>query len=180
MDNPDISIEEVTEQRSSVDVKKGAKKLVFLAVVVTLLALLIWLFVGDSTAKITEAIAQTKEVETITQTKEVAISLIKVEKDEKIEVSPLEIEKALSTQDSKPQEPEVITEVISLLPALDDSDSWLKLKLPDLTWRTELLKLVIDEDMIRLFVVFTDNFSQGSIAYDHSPLLLLKQGSVLE
>jgi len=69
--------------------------------------------------------------------------------------------------------PEPVVEVVEKnpLPALDESDSWLKEKLPSLTWRKELLKLVIDDDMIRRFVVFTDNFSQGTLAYKHSPLV---------
>ncbi|NQZ81722.1 MAG: DUF3014 domain-containing protein [Colwellia sp.] len=66
---------------------------------------------------------------------------------------------------------EEIVEVITPLPTLDESDGWLQEKLPSLTWRKELLKLVINEDMIRRFVVFTDNFSQGLIAYEHSPLI---------
>ncbi len=57
------------------------------------------------------------------------------------------------------------------LPTLDESDAWLHGKLPDLTWRNELLSLFITEDMIRRFVVFTDNFSQGLIAYEHSPFI---------
>lgn len=65
-------------------------------------------------------------------------------------------------------EPEV---VIDPLPTLNASDDWLKIKLPEITWRKELLKLVVDEDMIRRFVVFTDNFSQGVVAYEHSPFV---------
>ncbi|MCJ8320196.1 MAG: DUF3014 domain-containing protein [Colwellia sp.] len=57
------------------------------------------------------------------------------------------------------------------LPTLDNSDEWLREKLPSLTWRKELLKLVIDDDMIRRLVVFTDNFSQGILAYNYSPLV---------
>ena len=57
------------------------------------------------------------------------------------------------------------------LPTLDESDNWLQSKLPSITWRKELLKLIIDEDIIRQFVVFTDNFAQGNIAYEHSPLI---------
>jgi hypothetical protein len=60
------------------------------------------------------------------------------------------------------------------LPSLDESDDWLKVKLPEITWRKELLALIIDEDMIRRFVVFTDNFAQGTIAYEHSPFILPK------
>jgi hypothetical protein len=66
---------------------------------------------------------------------------------------------------------EDIIEPESLLPTLDESDAWLEEKLPTITWRKELLKLVIDDDMIRRFVVFTDNFSQGILAYEHSPLI---------
>jgi len=70
-------------------------------------------------------------------------------------------------------EPEPVV-VENPLPLLDESDEWLKIKLPELTWRKELLKLVIDEDMIRRFVVFTDNFAQGTLAYEHSPFTLPK------
>ncbi|TWX73274.1 DUF3014 domain-containing protein [Colwellia sp. C1TZA3] len=59
-----------------------------------------------------------------------------------------------------------------LLPTLDESDTWFSTKLPTLTWRKELLKLVVTEDIIRRFVVFTDNFSQGSLAYEHTPLII--------
>ncbi len=70
---------------------------------------------------------------------------------------------------------ELVPEVVEpVLPSLDESDEWLKIKLPEITWRKELLKLVIDEDMIRRFVVFTDNFSQGVVAYEHSPFTLPK------
>ena len=57
------------------------------------------------------------------------------------------------------------------LPVLDESDAWFTTKLPTLTWRKELLKLVVTDDMIRRFVVFTDNFSQGTLAYEHTPLI---------
>jgi len=66
---------------------------------------------------------------------------------------------------------EVIEEPKVLLPTLDESDDWLTERLPTITWRKELLKLVIDDDMIRRFVVFTDNFAQGILAYEHSPLI---------
>ena len=79
-------------------------------------------------------------------------------------------------------EPEVepaVEEVVELepevvLPTLDESDSWFSDKLANLTWRKELLKLMITEDMIRRFVVFTDNFSQGTLAYEHAPVITPK------
>lgn len=78
-------------------------------------------------------------------------------------------------------EPEVIPDIAEesaaelepeiVLPTLDESDSWFSTKLPTLTWRKELLSLMVTDDMIRRFVVFTDNFSQGTLAYEHSPLV---------
>ena len=66
----------------------------------------------------------------------------------------------------------VIEQVIAVsLPPLDESDAWVQGKLPELTWRNELLSLLITEDIIRRFVVFTDNFAQGLLAYDHSPFI---------
>lgn len=63
-------------------------------------------------------------------------------------------------------------EIPILLPTLNESDAWLQINLPSLTWRQELLQLVINEDMIRRFVVFADNFAKGTLAYDHIPLVL--------
>ena len=80
-------------------------------------------------------------------------------------------------KDEEPEEEvaELVPDIVEpLLPSLDESDDWLKIKLPEITWRKELLKLVIDEDMIRRFVVFTDNFAQGVVAYEHSPFTLPK------
>jgi len=68
-------------------------------------------------------------------------------------------------------EPVIESEPEPLLPSLDDSDAWVQEKLPNYTWRKELLKLVINQDMIRRFVVFIDNFAQGNLAYEHSPLI---------
>jgi hypothetical protein len=72
---------------------------------------------------------------------------------------------------SLPVETEPEPEPVAILPTLDESDAWIQEKLPSFTWRKELLKLVINQDMIRRFVVFTDNFSQGNLAYEHSPLI---------
>ena len=77
------------------------------------------------------------------------------------------IEEAPVAQDEI-KEVEVI-EVPLPLPILDESDVLVQEKFSSLTWRKELLKLVINEDMIRRFVVFTDNFAQGTLAYEHSP-----------
>lgn len=62
-------------------------------------------------------------------------------------------------------EPEIV------LPTLNESDNWIREKLPTITWRNELLKLIVDDDMVRRFVVFTDNFAKGTIAYQHSILV---------
>lgn len=64
---------------------------------------------------------------------------------------------------------EIVPEIV--LPTLDESDSWIREKLPTITWRNELLKLIIDDDMVRRFVVFTDNFAKGTVAYQHSILV---------
>lgn len=63
-------------------------------------------------------------------------------------------------------------EEVSILPPLDNSDELVQENLPKLTWRKELLKLFVTDDMIRRAVVFVDNFSQGQLAYSHSPLTL--------
>ena len=75
-----------------------------------------------------------------------------------------------SEPEVKIEEP-IVAEPEIILPSLDESDSWFTGKLANLTWRKELLKLMVTDDMIRRFVVFTDNFSRGALAYEHSPLI---------
>lgn len=84
------------------------------------------------------------------------------------ELSP-EVEEVVDVVEEEVIEPAPEPEVI--LPMLDESDHWFSGKLADLTWRKELIKLMITDDMIRRFVVFTDNFSQGTLAYEHAPVI---------
>ncbi|ARD43350.1 DUF3014 domain-containing protein [Colwellia sp. PAMC 21821] len=86
-----------------------------------------------------------------------------------IEVTPEIIESDIATEQVEEDITDIEPEIV--LPTLDESDTWFSTKLPTLTWRKELLKLVVTEDMIRRFVVFTDNFSQGTLAYEHTPLI---------
>lgn len=88
---------------------------------------------------------------------------------------PVVIEEEIIEDIPEPEAPvieETIEEVVEVvpLPPLDESDNLVREKLSSLTWRKELLKLVIDDDMVRRLVVFTDNFAQGIVAYEHSPL----------
>jgi hypothetical protein len=85
------------------------------------------------------------------------------------EITPELIESEITTEQVEEDIIELEPEI--LLPTLDESDTWFNTKLPTLTWRKELLKLVVTEDIIRRFVVFTDNFSQGILAYEHTPLM---------
>ncbi|OUR60282.1 hypothetical protein A9Q74_13770 [Colwellia sp. 39_35_sub15_T18] len=94
---------------------------------------------------------------------------------EKVAIVPEPVFEALKDEEPEEEVVELVPDIIEpVLPSLDESDDWLKIKLPEITWRKELLKLVIDEDMIRRFVVFTDNFAQGVVAYEHSPFTLPK------
>lgn len=85
------------------------------------------------------------------------------------EIQPEIIEPEISSDTTEEDIVDIEPEIT--LPVLDESDAWFTTKLPTLTWRKELLKLVVTDDMIRRFVVFTDNFSQGTLAYEHTPLI---------
>lgn len=86
------------------------------------------------------------------------------------EIEPEVVEESLPVIEPEPIEEEPVVEPIPL-PTLNESDEAIQEKLETMTWRKELLKLVIDEDMVRRFVVFTDNFANGNIVYEHSPLV---------
>lgn len=96
-------------------------------------------------------------------------TVVAIEPEPEIEISPVLVEPDIMEEPVVEAVVELEPEI--LLPTLDESDSWFSTKLPELTWRKELLKLVVTEDMIRRFVVFTDNFSQGTLAYEHTPLI---------
>jgi len=96
------------------------------------------------------------------------VEVIPAQVTEQVEVQePIELPPEVTVEPTETVD--IVQEQAIVLPALDESDAWLQSKLPELTWRNELLTLLIDEDMIRRFVVFTDNFSQGLLAYEHSP-----------
>jgi hypothetical protein len=142
--------------------EKNSGPLIIFIVALVLVAIALWQFSGGKIEKrpmdANELLKQeVKAIEepVLVENNDSVIELVPVE-TEAIQIEPL-VEEA------------DITEPAIILPTLDESDSWLQQKLPELTWRNELLTLLINEDMIRRFVVFTDNFSQGLLAYDHSP-----------
>lgn len=119
---------------------------------------LLWWFLSSEQPEpeIKAPVQQEIVEEPIIETQEPVIEEVTEKLPTTVEIEPVPVE---------PEPP------VKVLPTLDESDDWLKEKLPSITWRKELLKLVIDDDMIRRFVVFADNFSQGTLAYEHSPLI---------
>ena len=136
-------------------VNKAIWPLVIVIILLVIAIVVAWQFTGEKAKPV--VINEPKPVE-----------VIKPEPEKVVEVSEPEIEE---TPIAEIIEEEVLP-TKEPLPTLDESDAWLKIKLPELTWRKELLALMIDDDMIRRFVVFTDNFSQGTVAYEHSPFVL--------
>jgi len=166
MDNQEpLQTSDPTEQ---IDNKKNSGPLIMFIATFIMVVIALWQFTGGKTEKrpmdANELLKQEPE-----KVKPETPPQIEQEKAV-IEVEPV-VE--LNEQDNElvaEQEP-VEEESNIVLPSLDESDAWLEAKLPELTWRNELISLMITEDMIRRFVVFTDNFAQGLLAYDHSPFI---------
>lgn len=151
-----------TEQGAA---NKSTGPLILFIITITLVIVAFWLFTGGKTEKRVLDVAElTKQEEVVAEPVEAAEPIVVVEALEPVSIAP-----PMPTIEIEPVEA-----VETPLPVLDESDSWLQSKLSDLTWRTELLSLIIDEDMIRRFVVFTDNFAQGDLAYEHTPFILPK------
>jgi len=151
MDNSNQPLDEYTQK----NVSKTSWALIAVIIILVIAIGIAWQFTGSKPAPVV--------VENSTP------APVIVPEPEKVVVTPEPIEEI------EEPEVEIVEEVVPILnplPSLDESDDWLKIKLPEITWRKELLTLIIDEDMIRRFVVFTDNFSQGVIAYEHSPFVL--------
>lgn len=145
--------------------KKNSGPLIIFAVTFILVAVALWQFSGGKTEKRpmdSSELLKQEPVAPITQPKEIVEEVTDVASEPIIQV--VEEEEIV-------QEVVIESEPVTSLPALDESDSWVQEKLPELTWRKELLSLLVTEDIVRRFVVFTDNFAQGLLAYEHSPFI---------
>jgi flagellar basal body-associated protein FliL len=69
-----------------------------------------------------------------------------------------------------PDLPLVEVEPVKTLPQLNDSDLSVKTQLSQY-FAKQTLKLVVQDDMIRRFVVYVDNIGKGKIAKKHSPII---------
>ena len=157
MDNSNQPLAENTKSNPN----KASWPLIGSIVVVIVVIGVAWQFTGSKPAPVV--------VE-----KPIPAPIVKPELEKVVEIPEPVIEEPIMEEPEVVIVEEVIEPEEDPLPALNDSDDWLKIKLSEITWRKELLTLIIDEDMIRRFVVFTDNFSQGIVAYEHSPFVLPK------
>jgi len=92
------------------------------------------------------------------------------EEAEVVEPEPAEPEQAVTV--SEP-EPELVEEVIETeivqLPSLGQSDSFIGERLQQLANGAALLSYLVDEQMVRRFVVLVDNISQGNLPQTNLP-----------
>jgi len=150
---------------SSDDNKPSSWVLITVIIVIVIGMFLVWKFllsnqpVEGVTHIADEAIVTEAPIDIMTHVDEVPVEII----DDVIS-EPVVLNEELSL--------EVITiDPVAITPALDHSDSWVQKKLSGIIWKKELLGLLINEDIIRRFVVFVDNFAQGNIVYSHSPFI---------
>lgn len=76
---------------------------------------------------------------------------------------------------TEPGVTEAVAEPEVALPVLDESDAEVKQRLLALNWRSGLAGLFVTEEMLRNFVVQTDNIAQGQLATGHRLLRPLEQ-----
>lgn len=71
-------------------------------------------------------------------------------------------------------DPPVETTPVRQLPALDDSDAVVKQSLADVV-SVNMLKLIVNDDLIRRAVVYTENLADGKLAKKHQVFVAPKQ-----
>ncbi|KGJ93153.1 DUF3014 domain-containing protein [Colwellia psychrerythraea] len=151
---------ENSEPTQQIDQGKGEKNsgpLIIFIVTFLLVVVAFWQFSGGKTEKRPiDSSELLKQEPVVPEPQPIEEPVIE---EEPVERPPTEL-----VEEDKP----AVQEIVITLPELNESDDWLQKKLPDLTWRNELIPLLVTEDIIRRFVVFTDNFSQGLLAYEHS------------
>jgi len=146
-----------------VNAKKNIGPLIILAVTLFLLVVAFWQFSGKRSDE------SLGDAESSNSQTNLRVDIPQLEK--KLVEGTVELDFIEPAIEIKAVETAEIVVIKPYLPELNASDLWIKTKLPELTWRAELLKLVIDDDMIRRLVVFTDNFAQGNLSYEHSPFV---------
>lgn len=148
---------EPTQQIEQDKSETNSGPLIIFIVTFLLVAVALWQFSGGKTEKRPIDSSELLKQEPVVPAPQPLEELVKEE--ELVERPVTEL-----VEEEKP----AVQEIVIMLPELNESDDWLQNKLPDLTWRNELIPLLVTEDIIRRFVVFTDNFSQGLLAYEHS------------
>jgi hypothetical protein len=139
------------------------------AIIIVVVALLLWYWLDDNESERANVDLMNTPMAQLTPEQQSVDS-----QDDTVDNSAV-VEEPLPEKILPEVAPESVNEPAAIepaLPALEESDALIQQKLSELTWRKELLKLVVNEDMVRRFVVFVDNFAQGNVAYKRSPLVL--------
>ncbi|PKG85921.1 DUF3014 domain-containing protein [Colwellia sp. 75C3] len=155
---------EPTQQIEQGNSKNNSGPLIIFIVTFILVAVALWQFSGGKTEKRTMDSSELLKDKPVVP---VSLSTKNQEEDKDLNELP-QIDPIIEVVTPVVEDIVIEQEIAIVLPALDESDDWIQEKLPELTWRNELLSLLITEDIIRRFVVFTDNFAQGLLAYEHS------------
>jgi len=106
----------------------------------------------------------------------VAIPVSVIEKPKVVEQIEVEAQTQIDNTQTAPKIiqtqalPIVEVEPAEILPQLNDSDLSVKTQLSQY-FAKQTLKLVVQDDMIRRFVVYVDNIGKGKIAKKHSPII---------
>ncbi|WP_371186252.1 DUF3014 domain-containing protein [Thalassotalea maritima] len=147
----------MSEQTPS-DVKPNNARsmLLFIIVIIAVLALFYYMFVGDE--------------QPLQPVVEVPIEQIQDSKP-KPPVKTPPLEKPVETQ---PIQPAVVTPAEPVadvtLPELDNSDQFVVNYFQQASLKASLFRLLLTDDFVRRIVVFVDNFAKGELAYKHMPL----------
>ena len=145
--------EEHSNIESSNTDKNASSTLVFIIILVVVIGSFTYLFFQEDDVEITPVVQE----EVIAEPE----VIVPVKTETIIEPTPVET----------PVEVEIEPEIVQpVLPELDVSDDFVVAKVTEISWRKELLSLMLTDDLVRRIVVFTDNFSRGEMAYSHLPL----------
>ena len=155
---------ESTQQIEQGNSKKNSGPLIIFIVTFILVVVALWQFSGGKTEKRPMDSSELLKEEPVVP---VPLSTENLEEDKGLSELP-QLDPIIEAVTPVVEDIVIEQEIAIVLPALDESDDWIEEKLPELTWRNELLSLLITEDIIRRFVVFTDNYAQGLLAYEHS------------
>lgn len=154
-------------ENSEASPKKSVPVAAYVAAVLVLLVLVVWLLNGGEEPKPTPEPTKVEPAQVVLPEPEI--------EPEPVVVEPEPIPEPVALPEVVEPEPEIVETVIEPKhPPMEESDTWLKDQFASMLMNSAVTALIGDSDNVSNFVVFIDNAANGQVVSQFSPLIAPK------